>query len=254
MTAAPDLAAEVARLRAELDQAQAEIGRLGDLLGLGNRQAVSTTMGWTPTLFPVELSAEELARPTVGRSSPRQAKVQLFRTLFAGRDDVHALRWENEHSGKSGWSPAVRGGWANARRPDREHLALTDDVIEAHLGGELHAGIYPLLKGDSCRLLACDFDGQGWALDALAYLDAAHTAGVPSALERSRSGNGGHVWVFFSGPVPASAARRIGVHLLVSRNGGASARECRPFRCAAGLRSRQIAGGDGGGSSALEGR
>jgi hypothetical protein len=62
--------------------------------------------------------------------------------------------------------------------------------------------------------LACDFDGPGWVLDALSYLDAAHAGGIPAALERSRSGDGGHVWVFFEGPVAAAAARRIGVHLL----------------------------------------
>jgi len=82
------------------------------------------------------------------------------------------------------------------------------------LAGGFHAGLYPLLRGDSCRLLVCDFDGPGWAPDALAYLDAAHSEGIPAALERSRSGDGGHVWVFFAGKVPAASARRIGVHLL----------------------------------------
>ena len=115
---------------------------------------------------------------------------------------------------QSGLGPAVRGGWANARRPDREYLPLNDNVIERHLAGELHAGLYPLLPGDRCRLLACDFDGPGWALDALAYLDVAHSAGIPAAVERSRSGYGAHVCTFFSGPVPAASARRIGVHLL----------------------------------------
>ena len=84
----------------------------------------------------------------------------------------------------------------------------------AHLAGEVHAGIYPLLKGDTCRVLACDFDGTGWVLDALAYLDAARAMGVPVALERSRSGDGAHVWAVFSRPVSASVARQIGAHLL----------------------------------------
>src|SRR5581483_1943318 len=91
---------------------------------------------------------------------------------------------------------------------------LTDEVVHRHLAGEIHAGLYPLLRGDGCRLLAADFDGPGWLLDALAYLDAANAARVPSALERSRSGTGGHVWSFCSAPVPASSARRIGIHLL----------------------------------------
>lgn len=91
---------------------------------------------------------------------------------------------------------------------------LTDRVVEQHLAGEIHAGLYPLLRGDACRLLACDFDGPGWVLDALAYVDAARDAGVPVALERSRSGDGGHVWMFFSEAVPAATARAIGIMLL----------------------------------------
>jgi hypothetical protein len=74
----------------------------------------------------------------------------------------------------------------------------------SNLAGDLHAGLYPLMRGDACRLLACDFDGPGWMLDALAFRDATHAAGIPSALERSRSGDDGHVWIFFGESVPAS--------------------------------------------------
>ena len=147
------------------------------------------------------------------RSSPRE-KVELFRALFRGRDDVHALRWENGRTGKSGWGPAVEGGWPNTRRHERELLPLTDEVAADHLAGKIHLGLYPLLRDDTCGLLACDFDGAGWTLDALAYLDAARAAGLPAALERSRSGDGGHVWIFFSDRVPASSARRIGAYLV----------------------------------------
>ena len=94
------------------------------------------------------------------------------------------------------------------------HLALTDDVLASHLRGDATIGIYPLLRGDTCTLLACDFDKGTWVLDALAYLDACHAHGVPAVLERSRSGNGGHVWVFFEAPVPASQARALGAALL----------------------------------------
>jgi len=191
---------------------RAENARLRGLLGLDSRIGGSRE-AWSPSLF-VDGLETEATLPRVDRSSPRAAKLKLFRSLFAGRDDVYALRWENERTGKAGWSPAVRGGWANARRPDRELLPLTDGVIEGHLAGEVHAGLYPLLRGDACRLLACDFDGPGWVLDALAYLDAARAEGIPAAMERSRSGDGGHVWVLFTGAVPAVSARRIGVHLL----------------------------------------
>ncbi|MEW6477801.1 MAG: helicase, partial [Actinomycetota bacterium] len=100
-------------------------------------------------------------------------------------------------------------------RPPRSYLALTDDVFVSHLRGEETIGIYPLLRSDTCALLACGFDKGTWALDALAYLDACHRNAVPAALERSRSGNGAHVWIiFFAAPVAASAARAMGAALL----------------------------------------
>ncbi len=148
------------------------------------------------------------------KNSPAELKIALFRSLFSGRDDVYALRWESARTGKKGWSPAVVGGWANAKKPRRQYLPFSEDVVEFHLAGGSHVGLYPLRQGDECRLLACDFDGTGWVLDSLAYLDAAAAIGVPVALERSRSGDGAHTWTFFSGPVPAASARRLGVHIL----------------------------------------
>jgi hypothetical protein len=202
-----------AELMAELDALRAENARLRALLGL---DAGPVGQVEEPVeLLPVAPEPRDPGvRQIADRSSPRELKVALFRTLFAGRDDVYALRWANDRSGRSGWRPSVRGGWANARRADREYLPLTDEVVQRHLMGDVHVGLYLLLPGDACRLLVCDFDGAGWALDALAYRDAARAAGISAALERSRSGNGAHVWVFFSEPVHAASARRIGVHLL----------------------------------------
>ena len=109
-----------------------------------------------------------------------------------------ALRWTSTRTGKAGYSPAVAGGWAGRGGP-RNYLPLTDEVIEEHLVGAKTVGIYPLLKGDACWFLACDFDGPAWALDAQAYLASCRDDGIPAGLERSRSGNGGHAWIFFSG-------------------------------------------------------
>jgi hypothetical protein len=86
--------------------------------------------------------------------------------------------------------------------------------VTTHLAGEIELGMYPLSWDDHCSFLACDFDGASWVLDALALHDVARTAGIPVALERSRSGDGAHVWMFFAEPVLASEARRIGFHLL----------------------------------------
>lgn len=199
-------------MESELACLRAENARLRGLLGLDER-AARPASAWTPTLFPIN---GQPTRPgaAVANDSPLTEKVALYCSMFVGREDVFALAWSNERTGKSGWSPAVKGAWSSVPGAQREYLPLTRDVVQRHLAGEIHAGLYPLLRNDACRLLACDFDGPGWVLDALAYLDAARAEGVPALLERSRSGDGGHVWIFFTGPVKASTARRLGVHLL----------------------------------------
>ena len=195
------LVAELARLKEQND-------RLRSLLGLDERTADGHVTAWSPMLLPEVVSAVP-----VDSSSPRAEKLALFSSLFGARSDVYATRWENASTGKSGWSPATRGGWSR-HRSRQDYLPLTDEVFAAHLLGRVTVGVYPLLRADTCALLACDFDKGTWALDALAFLDACHADGVPAALERSRSGNGGHVWVFFDGPVPATDARSLGAALL----------------------------------------
>ena len=196
-------------LLAEVDELRAEVARLHDLLGLPGRTGDEHRRAWTPTLFDTTV-----APPEVSQSSPPTEKLELIRSLFGARSDLYAQRWENFTTGKSGWSPAVRGGWSNKSRRAKDHLPLTDDVFASHLRGDATIGIYPLLPGDRCALLACDFDDGSWALDALAFLDECHNTGVPAVLERSRSGAGAHVWVFFDQPVPAVSARAMGMGLL----------------------------------------
>lgn len=71
-----------------------------------------------------------------------------------------------------------------------------------------------MLADETCWFLAADFDKSTWREDAAAFLAACKARGVPAAIERSRSGKGGHVWIFFAEPVPASLARRLGAHLV----------------------------------------
>ena len=200
--------AALAKARAEVETLRSENDRLRGLLGLNTREADGHRQAWAPTLFTQTAASESLES-----SSPLAARLALLRSLFGARADVYAQRWESASTGKSGWSPAVRGGWAN-KRMKQDYLPLVDEVFTSHLRGETTVGIYPLLPGDICTLLACDFDGGSWVLDALAYLDACHRAEVPAALERSRSGDGAHVWVFFDGPIPAATARSLGTSLL----------------------------------------
>lgn len=200
----PESGGQTSRIR-ELEE---ENARLRGLLGLDDRSSDGHRAAWSPTLLS---HASELFE--VNASSSDEMKVALLRTLFGARSDVFAVRWENRSTGKSGWSPAVRGGWSRSQGK-KDYLPLTDEVLLAHVRGEQTLGIYPLLADDTCTLLACDFDEGTWLLDALAYLDVCHSQEVPAVLERSRSGDGGHVWVFFDSPVPAAEARAMGTGLL----------------------------------------
>jgi superfamily II DNA or RNA helicase len=197
--------AEIRELRRERDRLSAENARLERLVGLIGPRALPDEAARSP-LFGGLPGA-------VDGSSSSATKVTFFRHLFAGRDDVHALRWENDRTRKAGWMPAVEGGFRRGQT-NRTYLPLTDDVITAHLMGDIHAGLYPLMAGDTCRLLACDFDGPSALLDALAYTKAARAFDIPTALEISRSGSGAHVWIFFTGAVAATTARRVGAGLI----------------------------------------
>lgn len=142
-------------------------------------------------------------------------RLTLFRSLFVGREDVYAARWEKD--GRKGWSPQVdrQPGqtWKEANAA-RQYRPLTDAVIHDHLSGRITAGMYPMLADDTCRLLVCDFDDDEWQLDAQAYVQVAEVLGVPVAVEVSRSGQGAHVWTFFSEEVTALDARALGFGLL----------------------------------------
>ena len=129
--------------------------------------------------------------------------------------DVYAIRYENLCTGRGGWAPAVRAAWRKGmKHEDADFLPLTPAVLAAHLKGEVHIGLYPLLVGDRCWWLAADFDGPDGLADALMYVKAARALQVPVALEVSRSGIGAHAWAFFTSPVPAEIARRLGTGLL----------------------------------------
>jgi len=151
----------------------------------------------------------------VHKDSSNDAKMALFRALFAARTDIYATRIENSRTGWKGWLPAVRGGWQRGiPHEKRDYLPLTTDVLAGHLKGDVHVGVYPLLDGGRCWWLAADFDGQDALTEALMYVKAGRAFGVPVALEVSRSGVGMHAWVFFTAPVPAATARRLGTGLL----------------------------------------
>jgi superfamily II DNA or RNA helicase len=168
----------------------------------------------------VDVKAHPSAAVTV--DSPPEVKVSLFKDLFRGRDDVYAVRWEGRN-GKSGYSPAGDKEWEKApssgRGPKKSFritkpFSLTKEVIRAHLLGKQTIGVYPLLQDDTCWFVAVDFDKKSWKADASAFFKICHEIGVPASLERSRSGNGGHVWIFFASPVQAALARKLASAIL----------------------------------------
>lgn len=161
-----------------------------------------------------ELFPKTESLPALNSNASIAEKVALFRTLFRGREDVYPVLWISLRTGEKGYSPAVKGGWIGPSDKERDYLPLTDETIQAHLSGQKTIGVYPLLRDDTSWFLACDFDGADWTEDAAGYWETCRRYGVPSYLERSRSGAGCHVWIFFTRPVPAVSSRRLGSSLL----------------------------------------
>jgi hypothetical protein len=179
----------------EVERLKKENERLKKLLGI--RASIPGIIPVSNILSPVSVT---------GKSSP-QDKIRLFRSLFRGRDDVYAVRWEGKNE-KAGYSPA---GIRDSRNifvskaeaiKQRQLLPLTDQVIHDHLSGKLTAGIYPLLKDEACWFLAIDFDQATWTDDVSAFLQVCEEWAIPACLERSRSGRGAHVWIFFEQTIP----------------------------------------------------
>jgi len=151
-------------------------------------------------------------------------KIALFRSLFRGRGEVFPKLWVNPRSGRKGYAPACANEWVRGvcekprvkcgECPNQAFIPVSDQVVLDHLQGRHVIGVYPLLEDDTCWFLAADFDEESWADDVAAFVETSRTVGFPAAVERSRSGNGAHVWFFFAAPVAAATARRMGCYLI----------------------------------------
>lgn len=169
----------------------------------------------------------------VTSDSSENEKISLFRSLFKGREDVFPRRFLSKTTGKSGYQPACRNEWIKGicLKPkikcndcnSRDFIPVSNDTIRNHLMGrdtksisnkDFTIGIYPLLKDETCWFLTVDFDEKSWIEDSKVYLEICRSFGVPAVLERSRSGNGGHIWIFFSEPISAGLVRKMGVFIL----------------------------------------
>lgn len=208
-------------LRNRIEREKRRIARLSALRSNAEERLRSLTDALDTSTLP--LSFESKSSPN---ETPRsnQEKLDLFRSLFRGRSDVFPRHWRNAKTGAQGYSPACGNEWVAGvcEKPrvkcgecsHQAFLPVTDKVVLDHLQGRHVIGLYPLLPDDTCWLLAVDFDEGGWMADVTAFREACEEAGVHPAIERSRSGNGGHAWFFFSAPIPAGVARRFATQLL----------------------------------------
>ena len=192
-------------LRDQIARAEARLAELA-----GEQATVAAELRELQTEFAAAAKAEVASEPVTAGSVPQTPaeKVALFRSLFAGRDDVFAKFWQNPKTGRKGYAPACHNEWVRGvcekprvkcgECPVQAFVPVTDEVVTDHLRGRLVMGVYPLLRDETCHFLAADFDGEGWRDDVAAFVMTSRRFGLEPAVERSRSGKGAHVWFFFA--------------------------------------------------------
>jgi hypothetical protein len=217
-----DVVGQIAALKGRLTALDRERSDIAERLGVLERLQTGC-----------EAKQPSLVTARVTMASPTTEKIALFRSLFRGRGDVFPRRWENPKTGKAGYAPACRNEWVRGvcgkpqvkcgECPNQAFVSVGDDVLRSHLAGkafgnsgDFTVGVYPMLPDETCWFLAADFDKKSWMQDVAAFRDTARAKGIPVAIERSRSGDGAHAWTFFTEPVPAAGARRLGALLLTA--------------------------------------
>ncbi len=204
----------VQNIERQRDEALARLGVLRDQVAAARAPAIQT---------PAPLwASESVAAPYTGDD-----KLKLFRTLFHGREDIYPKYWEKPAEKRKGYSPVCGNWWKEGLCPKRERkkvkcgecssrkfLPVTDQVVLDHFKGVHTIGVYPMLEDETCWFLAADFDKASWKDDVVAFVETCRTVGLRPGLERSRSGNGAHVWFFFATPIAANVARRMGCYLI----------------------------------------
>ncbi|WED24008.1 hypothetical protein L3Q72_22520 [Vibrio sp. JC009] len=169
------------------------------------------------------ITARDTELPVGNASLSPEQKIQLFQSYFNGNSSCYAVRWQNKQ-GRSGYSIACHNEWQQGlcNKPKVKCLECSNQsfkpfdgkAIYDHLSGKSVVGLYPMDSESRCSLLSVDFDKADWKEASLAYAEACTRHSIDFLLERSRSGNGAHVWIFFKGKVEAVSARKLGFMLL----------------------------------------
>ena len=218
-----DWEAKCRELQSRMEELEAENRLLRSKLGMVETAVISTAIQ--------EESLLQVHTAAVHMRSSTDEKIQLFRSLFRGREDVFARRWYSVKKEKGGYSPVCANEWRDgvcikpkgtcSKCEHRELVALNDQVIFDHLSGKDSLGrdvigLYPILPDDTCYFLAIDFDDDGWQENVSAVRCICEAWELPCGVERSRSGEGAHLWIFFSSVVSCAAARKLGSALLTA--------------------------------------
>jgi len=162
--------------------------------------------------------------PCINQNSSAAQKIELYMSFFKGRPDVYAKRWINHKKGTTGYSPVCTNEWRKGYcyKPkvkcvtcqNQAFAPYDQQAVKAHLTGHVEAGVYPMLEDETCYFLAIDFDKSNWQESTTIIREICGDWDISCSVERSRSGNGAHIWFFFEEAVPASLARKFGSALL----------------------------------------
>lgn len=210
----------------QVDRLTKENTQLKAQLGLPESEPIPKTASVKNTERKIsdDESAQKNFFSGVDCTSDSLSKIRLFMSLFKGREDVYAKRWENKNNGKSGYAPDCLNQWrpgicgkpkiSCSKCKNRSYAELNENVIENHLRGNTVIGIYPMLPDETCSFLAMDFDKADWKKDISVVREVCNEFMIPIAVERSRSGKGCHAWFFFAHPISAALARKFGTAIL----------------------------------------
>ncbi len=220
------LVEEISRSRARVVDLERE--RTAELMRIAEIEAELAALDMISATPPSDIAADagappEPAETATPRRTPEQ-KLQIFRSLFRGREDVYPTRFESAKTGKAGYGPACANKFAKGlfelpkvkcgECKNQKFLPADDAAYWKHLAGGHVMGVYPMLSDNTSWFLAVDFDKATWTEDVRAFIATCRKLALPLVVERSRSGNGAHVWFFFSAPVPAWSARKLGSYVL----------------------------------------